>query len=291
MRTPEIRRPSLRLLRRIVVVTLAVLLAATGVGAPFASADSGPYYVALGDSRATAPTWTSVLYDDNCGRTRDAYPGKVAAALGVTYRSVACTGITSTELLHGKRVLWRYIPPQVDALSRSTQLVTLSIGGNDIGWWELISSCFSQIPGRDTRCRDSGSVSAAINAAFSTLPPKIDAVVAEVERRSPDATVVVVGHGGYYGSVGCNPQANISPADAGFVQTFFTRFNRVLRESADTFGARYVDIAGPAAGHDACSGNRSWFEGNSPRWPTQVRHPTPLGSSNMGRLIVEQLRR
>lgn len=72
--------------------------------------------------------------------------------MGLTYRSVACTGTTTTNILEGQKVFMvRPVPPQVDVLSRNTKLVTLSIGGNDIDWWGLISSCFPSWSTADAR--------------------------------------------------------------------------------------------------------------------------------------------
>lgn len=273
---------------KLLVSALAALLLVSGAGV--AAADSGPVYVALGDSRAAGPTWTSVLSGDNCGRTPDAYPAKVAAELGVSYRSVACVGATSDDVLQGQRVLMvRPVPPQVDALSPDTKLVTLSIGGNDIGWTGLIAPCFPLVGG-DGRCRENSAMQAAIDAQLGALPAKVDRVLTEVHRRSPDARIVVVGHGGYYGAQGCAPDARMSAADAPTVADFFGRFNDVLRGSADRAGAEYVDVAGPARGHDVCAGAQKWFLGDFPRGNTQTRHPTPLGSENMARLIVDKLR-
>ncbi|RPA65573.1 SGNH/GDSL hydrolase family protein [Gordonia oryzae] len=274
---------------KLLVSALAALLLVSGAGV--AVADSGPVYVALGDSRAAGPTWTSVLSGDNCGRTPDAYPAKVAAELGVSYRSVACVGATTDDVLHGQRALAiRPVPPQVDALSPDTALVTLSIGGNDIKWTNLIAPCFPLVGG-DGKCRENSAMQKAIATQLGALPAEVDRVLTEVRRRSPHARIVVVGHGGYYGTHGCAPDANMSAADAPTVADFFARFNNVLRESADRAGAEYVDIAGPARGHDVCAGAQKWFLGDFPRGNTQTRHPTPLGSENMARLIVEKLRR
>ncbi|MEE4024728.1 SGNH/GDSL hydrolase family protein [Gordonia sp. PKS22-38] len=272
-------------MRNLVMVVSLVL---TVLGAGVATAADDPYYVALGDSRATGVTWTSVLFGDHCGRTADAYPPKVAAALGVSYRSVACVAATTTDVLEGQRVLLvNSVPPQVDALSERTRLVTLSIGGNDIGWSSLISPCFPLIG--DGRCRTDSAMQARITSALTDLSPKLDRVLAEIHRRSPAARIVVVGHGGYFGAQRCFPDARMSEADAPTVAAFFADFNRTLAEAAERAAADYVDIAGPAVGHDTCAGSARWFLGDWPRGDTQTRHPTPLGATNMARLVVDQL--
>lgn len=272
---------------KLIVTALATLLTILGAGIATA-ADPGPYYVALGDSRAAAPTWTSVLGGDNCGRDGAAYPVRLAIDLGITYRSVACISATTTNVLEGQQ-LTTAIPPQVDALAADTQLVTLSIGGNDIGWSELIRPCFPA-GGGDGKCRTNTAMQTAIAAQLATLPGKVEAVLDEIHERSPNARVMLVGHGGYFGAGGCAFDSTLHANDAPTVAAFFAQFNAALQSAATAGDAEYVDIAGPAVGHDVCSGaNNRWFIGDWPRGGTQFRHPTPLGSQAMADLIAAAL--
>ncbi|MFT4042233.1 MAG: SGNH/GDSL hydrolase family protein [Gordonia sp. (in: high G+C Gram-positive bacteria)] len=274
----------------ILVICGLVTCLGGGVARAYALVNVSPvFYVALGDSRAAAPTWTSVLAGDHCGRTANAYPVLVAKALRVSYRSVACTGATSDDVLRGQKILGaRPLRPQVDALSVHTGLVTVSIGGNDIDWSRLILPCFPLFG--DGHCRTNHTMEAAITTALRAFTLKLDHLLAEIALRAPVARVVVVGHGGYFGSRGCLPDAPMSDLDAPTVAAFFDRFNQVLRVGAARRGASYVDVAGPAAGHDTCAGARRWFLGDWPRGDIQTRHPTPLGSANIARLIVGVVR-
>ncbi|MGW8812474.1 SGNH/GDSL hydrolase family protein [Gordonia terrae] len=280
------------LMSRVRIATLAALvcLLGTALAVPATASPSAPAYVALGDSRAAAPTNGSSLRPDGCGRTPDGYPVHVASRLGLAVRSVACVNATTDNVTTPPQLtLYGPRPVQTRALSRSTRLVTLSIGGIDLQWWSLVSSCFTTTFGHDARCRDNTSVSRRINSGLASLAPKINATLTQVTRHAPNARVVLVGHGGYYGRTGCPGQANISKADAAFVLRFFERFNAVLRNSAQAQSATFVDVAGPAAGHDACAGATRWFEGNVSRSATQVRHPTPLGSKAIADLVVAAL--
>lgn len=280
------------LMSRVRAATLAALicLLSTVLAVPATATPSGPEYVALGDSRAAAPTNGSTLRPDGCGRTPDGYPVHVAARLGLSLRSVACVNATTANVTTTPQLtLYGPRPVQTRVLSRSTKLVTLSIGGIDLQWWSLVSSCFTRKFGHDARCRDNASVTRRMDSGLNRLAPRIDATLTQIGRRAPNARVVLVGHGGYYGPTGCPEQANISTADAAFVLRFFERFNAVLRDSARARSATFVDVAGPAAGHDACAGSARWFEGNISRSATQVRHPTPLGSKAIADLVVAAL--
>ncbi|EON31187.1 secreted hydrolase [Gordonia terrae C-6] len=274
------------------LAVIAILTIALGcIVAPLApAAPSAPEYVALGDSRAAAPTRTSARQPDGCGRTPDGYPTHVAAQLGVPYKSVACVNAYTRDVTTNPQLtLFGLRPVQVSALSTSTRLVTLSIGGNDLQWWSLISSCFTRAFGRDAGCRNDRSVARRIDSGLTAVAPKIGATLNTIASRAPNARVILVGHGGYYGRTGCPGQANISNADAAFVMAFFERFDAILRSAAVTRSMTFVDVASAAVGHDACSGAARWFEGNTSQSQTQPRHPTPLGSRAIANLILNAL--
>lgn len=268
---------------------MAAALVLLTISSGAAAASTGPAYVALGDSRAAAPTWTSGLTGDGCGRTDAAYPAQVAAQLGVTYRSVACMGSKTENIIDTPQVTatMTRVAPQVDALSVGTQLVTLSIGGNDVGWFGLIAPCFTLVAGGDNHCRESAAIKSNIESALIGFTPKLDATLSAIHDRAPQAKVIVVGHGGYYGMEGCWPQSTAYNADARFVIDFFKRFNKVMSDAAARHGDLYVDVAQSAAGHDACQpeGTR-WFEGNWPQTNVQTRHPTPAGGQAIAELVV-----
>lgn len=255
-----------------------------------AAPSSAPEYVALGDSRAAAPTRTSARQPDGCGRTRDGYPTHVAAQLGVTYTSVACVNAYTSDVTTTPQLtLFGPRPVQINALSGSTRLVTVSIGGNDLRWWSLVSSCFTRTFGKDAGCRHDRTVARRIDSGLLAVAPKIAAALNTIASHAPNARVVLVGHGGYFGSTGCPGQANISNADAAYLQTFFERFDAILRTAAVTRTMTFVDVASAAVGHDACAGTARWFEGNDSQSQTQPRHPTPLGSRTIANLIARAL--
>ncbi len=284
-------------LRRLSAVIAAVICVATGVmlGPGVTSAAPGPTpavanYVALGDSRALSPTWFSPL--NGCGATDGAYPVALAGLLHA--RSTvnrACVNATAANVVDTRQLTTHgYVPPQVDALRPTTDLVTISIGGNDMGWWEAISACFSNIPGKDVRCRNDPAIRSRIDARLAVVSGRIERVLDAVEKRAPNATAVVVGHGGYFGTTGC-AQANASSADLAFINsTLFGGLNGELRTAAQRHHARYIDVMAGAVGHDVCAGRQAWFQGNRPDSSYQVRHPNARGGKGIAELIARQLR-
>ncbi|MEP9395561.1 SGNH/GDSL hydrolase family protein [Gordonia sp. VNQ95] len=282
--------------RRAVFVLIVGLSALTSVmtlaPAGAAPAAASAYYVALGDSRATVASWTAPFVD-GCGRGPDSYPLLAATTLGVSVTTRACGGATTANVTTTPQLtLHGFMRPQIEALPAQTRVVTLSIGGNDIGWWGLISPCFAPIFGMDARCRTNTSMASTIDTALDGLAPKMDTTLRAVHAKAPSARVLVVGHGGYYGAKGCPGQANISDADVPVVTRFFDRFNDVLRSAAARSGAEFVDIATPARGHDACAPDAlRWFQGNSDALTVQARHPTPLGRRAMADIVASAIGR
>ncbi|XAO35460.1 esterase [Gordonia phage Morgana] len=279
-------------MKRVLLAVAAVVAASFAVVAPAHASDSLTY-VALGDSRAATPSYSSVwTTSDGCGRTSSAYPEVLAKRLDAQLTSKACVNARAANLTSEPQLTLRgFRPPQVRALGADTDLVTISIGGNDVGWSALIGDCFPQKLGTDARCRDDRSAAKRISSALAKLPAKLDPVLAKVATRAPNAQIVLVGHGGYYGATGCEAEVTASDADLAYIADFFDRFNAVLATSAQRIGATFVDVAGPAEGHDACAGSQAWFRGNvrDTSQPWQNRHPTPLGSAAMADLIAAAL--
>lgn len=109
----------------------ATLLCALPAGA------SGAAYVALGDSYSSGEglppyLWGSNTWRNQCHRSPQGYAPQLARARRGSFAFAACSGATTNDLFsmsHNSRAEG----PQLDALGPDTQVVTLTIGGNDLG--------------------------------------------------------------------------------------------------------------------------------------------------------------
>lgn len=119
------------------VLTVLMCLSVT-VGGPIASAqpDTAQRYVALGSSYASGPG-IEPMEDRGCMRSAGNYPHRLAAGLGLELVDATCAGATTADVLLGRQ---QQVPgggtvaaPQVDSVTPDTTLVTVSIGGNDLG--------------------------------------------------------------------------------------------------------------------------------------------------------------
>ncbi|HTX60662.1 MAG TPA: GDSL-type esterase/lipase family protein, partial [Verrucomicrobiae bacterium] len=111
------------------VICLAVFAAGLLIPAAAASASQ---YVALGDSYS-AGVGTRVFYEESgeCDRSPDAYPPKIASKHSYTLNFEACSGAKTGEV----------IEKQLGKLTSSTALVTITIGGNDAGFSNVMLNC------------------------------------------------------------------------------------------------------------------------------------------------------
>jgi hypothetical protein len=137
-----------RCLRGALAITLVATVAGT-LASDTASARTPPKsYVALGDSYTAGPLIP--LQETNplgCLRSDHNYPHLVAAALGVVeFRDPSCSGAETDDMTQPQGVTPGPNPPQFDSLAHNTGLVTLGIGGNDIGFSEVAESCASLTP-------------------------------------------------------------------------------------------------------------------------------------------------
>lgn len=301
------RTGTCRGVRRLTGAALAagVLAAsATAAGLTPAVADSAgapgggrQVYVALGDSMAAAPFVPHSTGPFACGRSTRNYPHVLAARLKAdVFRDVTCSGAVTGDMTAPQQlsVLGAdagTAPPQLDALSAGTTLVTLTIGGNDAGLVGVAGSCvrLSTLGGhcQDTYLKDGVDVEAA---RIDGLGPMLAAVLDAIHRRSPVARVLVTGYGDYLRAGGCWPAVPLLGSDADWVQGSIDRMNRVIAAAAAAHGAEYVDVRTPSRGHDACRSPRAkWVEGFLPTAPAAPLHPNARGEQAYADVIHARL--
>ena len=111
-----------------------------------ASAPAAKYkkYVALGDSYTSAPLVPLPdLLSLGCLRSINNYPKQLAAQLQVTaFADVSCGGADTTNMTQPQSTPLGTFPPQFDALTADTDLVTVGIGGNDFSvFGDITGTC------------------------------------------------------------------------------------------------------------------------------------------------------
>jgi len=209
-------------------VGAAVLLATVPV-VPATAAPPGTIdYVALGDSYAAG----SGASDPSL-----AYPVLVDGRMRIDLTDFAAVpGATTVSLL--EQQLW--------ALDGDADLVTLQIGGNDIGWSTAVVACLAS---SDEAC--SAAIQTTRGLITAVLPGLLDAVYTEVREREPDAHVVVLGYPRLFSPEVGGALLNASVAEQEEMNAGADLLNAVIAERAAAHGFEFVDVTRRFTGHGA----------------------------------------
>src|SRR4051812_20525051 len=208
---------------------LALAVLTLSVAAPARAAEA-VHYVALGDSAAAGPLIPHQHGPLRCLRSDHNYPSRVAEALSVAdFTDVSCSGATIANLTTSQHGL----PPQVDALSAETTLVTLTIGANSSGWARLAVMCGLRSLERGSPCKDLDD--GAILRRIDSLAKPYAAGFAAIRAKAPHARIVVAGYLRMTpedGS-GCWPNIPLAKGDLPYFDEAERRLNGLLRKSAE----------------------------------------------------------
>lgn len=284
-------------LSRAAILAAAFLLASAASAAGASAADPGPY-VALGDSYTAAPLVPNqVGQPAGCARSDNNYPSVVARALAIaSFRDVSCSSATTAHMTGPQAVRLGTNPPQFDGLSDDTQLVTVGVGGNDVGLVGAAVVCaqLGLTAPTGTACRShfNAGGSDAVVAQIAATAPKIEAVLQGIRARAPMARILLVGYPDVLprSGSGCYPLVPLSPDDVRYFDGLIIQTNTMLAEQAVANGAEFVDTYLESVGHDVCTlpGTR-WFEGLVPTAPAYPMHPNALGMQSMARSVLRVL--
>ncbi|MBY8870255.1 SGNH/GDSL hydrolase family protein [Micromonospora sp. PLK6-60] len=280
----------------IVAAITGVLLAATS---PASAAVPTGRYVALGDSYTAGPLIPTQT-DLNCLRSNRNYPSLVAASAGSSsFADVSCSGATTNDILNGgSGQLGISVPPQVRAVTSSTALVTVQIGGNDIGFSGIISECaeasLDSPLGSPCKNRYTAGGTDQLQARINATAPKVTAVLQAVRAAAPGARIVVLGYpailpdSGY----GCWPVVPIAYQDVPYLRTVEKSLNAMLASVSAANNATYADVYTPSIGRDACKGSGTrWVEGLIPQNSAAPFHPNAAGEQGMATALLATLNR
>lgn len=254
----------------------------------------GSEYVALGDSYSAGygladPTH---LPANVCGQSARDYPHRIAQRFGLELTDVTCAGATSDDVTAGSQ--FSGVPPQIDALSSSTRLVTLTIGGNDADLFGTAASCLALsangpvFSGRDAAsCR-----SALVRDGEDELGTRIASRVAlgvadtlaQVRAAAPNAVVVFLGYpaifpdaehtpakGCFRSAVDLGTLAGSFPTnsypftdtDVEYLHGVQEQLNEVSAAAARAADVRFVDVFSRTQARSACATERPYVSGVS----------------------------
>ena len=243
----------------------ASAIAALAMGGTLATgpalAATPAHYAALGDSYSSGVGTRQYFPDSgNCLRSPDAYPQLWAREHQVAqFTFAACSGATTDDVNSN----------QISSLNAGTTLVTISVGGNDVGFSDVIEHCLFE---DDAGCAN--AVRAAETKVHDELPAKLDATYGKIRAAAPRAKVIVVGY----------PRLNtLGPCTIPFytdakrtsINEGADELDAVLSARATAAGFTFADPRTVFTGHGVCS-SQEWI--NGPSNPLQESfHPNDQG--------------
>ncbi|GAA2145242.1 SGNH/GDSL hydrolase family protein [Kitasatospora kazusensis] len=316
MLSPALKRTSTLVSGVVLAAALTALstpAAQASTSATHASAhavDAGNY-VALGDSYAAGagvPGQSAGL----CLRSDHNYGHLVAAALGSSsYTDVTCAAAKIKSITSAQYDAFiRVNDPQLNAVGPSTTLITLGIGGNDLGTSDLgiadvIAACVSGavIDPFGTPCHNYYGHKYfnwsdwAWEYGDDTLVDRIDAAapqladtLQQIHAKAPNARVVVVGYPEVLpaDASSCAGRQPITVGDVSYLHGILGKVNSMLADTSAANGATFVDTTAATTGHDVCSDDR-WIEGALPGSPAVPFHPNATGERAMADAVLAAL--
>ncbi|MEU1472613.1 SGNH/GDSL hydrolase family protein [Streptomyces sp. NPDC005761] len=249
-------------------------------------------YVALGDSYTSGPLIPTQV-DANCARSDHNYPSITARELHTTsFTDMSCGGATTAEMWQAQGTNG----PQLDAVKSDTDVVTLQIGGNDVGFGSIIGTCAglsaTDLAGNPCQQHYSAAGYDQLTLKIIQTAPKVTRILREIHHKAPHARVVVVGYPDLLpdDGTGCYPTVPFAAKDFPYLRNTEKRLNLMLRAVALLNRADYVDTYGPTVGHDMCKAPADrWIEPLRPAAPAAPAHPNAKGEQVMAQALLKTL--
>ena len=257
---------------------------------------AGPV-VALGDSYTAGALLPldATATPPGCLRSPDAYPVLVATALKAPLTDVACTNAGVKEMTEAQKTYLGTNPPQLQALGPADALVLLTLGGDDMGFMNVLQTCMklSVTDPWGSPCEAHYTKGGAdqLAARVTAEAPRLASVLAAVAADAPHARIMLVGYPDLFPrSGGCWPAVPISDGDIGYLRGVETKMNAMLAADAKAAGATYVDTFTPTIGHDFCAPRAARdFEGLIPDAGALPFHPNARGQAAIAAAVLREL--
>jgi lysophospholipase L1-like esterase len=304
-RPRQVRRTASLLSLGLALVTGSLVWSAVPASARFdRAAMTPPVYVALGDSFTSGPDVPTQLdaasrpdAPSSCMRSSRNYPSLVARALGLTLRDMSCSGATTRDLTSSQGP---GIPAQLSALGPRTAVVSVGIGGNDLGFGTIAHNCLAASPWGATKvgwsCASHYTAGGTdqLAATVQQVGDRVSTSLEAIRARAPRARVFVVGYPDIIPATGsgCWPRLPFSGPDVAYLRSVEDQLNAALAGDAARSGATFVDMATPSAAHASCAPAATrWVEPVIPSRGTFPLHPSAVGMAGMARVLTAAMSR
>ncbi|WP_144756342.1 SGNH/GDSL hydrolase family protein [Curtobacterium pusillum] len=297
------------------LATALVITATVGIAPASAATAEGGQWAVLGDSYTAGFFAGEQLEpEDGCMRTSGSYPvlAHRAARPDLELVNVSCVAAETSNVWDPQTPAGggEAVAPQIEALSDRTEVVTIGLGGNSMGFGELLERCLVlgigavEKPGAPCTSAygadvGSGSIGSDLEARLAAVGEEYGRMLADVRRAAPNAQVVVVG---YPQLAPADPQtctwksstqfSFTTRADLPFFRLVEERLNTLQSALAVVHGAEYVDLASANEGEDVCADPATrWIEGlQGADGSNTLVHPNERGHAAAAELVAAAVR-
>ncbi|OAD97630.1 SGNH/GDSL hydrolase family protein [Arthrobacter sp. OY3WO11] len=290
-----------------VAITAAALVTAPAQAVPEEAPGPGTKYVALGSSYAAGASVGPADPSDKdglCGRTMIAYPNLVARTLGLDLTNATCGGATTDNITTvPQKVSYPAsgtLAPQINAVTADTDLVTITIGGNDVNF---VGNLYAESCLADLAANPSSPLSNAlkeyglctplpdetVTSALAAMESKLTRMVEAVQARAPKARIILIDYPVVLPENGKPCSAvPITQERQKFLNQVARQLSNATKHAAQKTGTEFVAASKNSRGQDACS-TTPWMTGYDFSPGVAAMHPNEAGHAAVAAALTRQL--
>jgi lysophospholipase L1-like esterase len=255
-------------MRQRAILAALTTLAATAATIAFTATSAqaaGVNYAALGDSYSSGLGAGNYGSSGSCDRSSGAYGQLWANANSpASFDFAACSGAKTTDVVN----------TQAPTLSSATTLVSITIGGNDVGFASVMETC---VLGSTSSCVS--AVNSAENQANTTLPGELDNALNAIRAHAPNARVVVLDYPELYDLSNSTFCIGLSTTDRTALNQAADILDSQIQAAAARHGDVFADVRSTFSGHELCDGS-GWLHSVDIFDISDSYHPTATGQAD-----------
>ncbi len=230
-----------------------------------------PNFVSLPSAKKSLYALASGDAHPGNGRGKNKYGSdlNVRSSNGISWVSLACAGATTANVLPAAKKGYpqsetggyREAGTQLDhpSVNSKTDFITITIGGNDVRFSEVIKDCAQRFCYTEKRREE-------LRQRIGDLKPSLVKTYRAIRKKAPNARILVLGYPHLlpesFKEQSC---FGLSPftGEHGFLRGLTVRLNRTISEAASEAGVDFVDVMDEFAGHGPCGSKGEWIKGIS----------------------------